>query len=63
MYRYSFCVFAEPLRPSENYIDNDGVFLIFTALEKNTTLQSLSFCGEHMFAWQFGFSGFVFAHF
>ena len=63
VYRYSFCFSAEPLRLSENYVDNDGVFSIFAALEKNTTLQSLSFCGEHMFAWQFGFSAFVVAQF
>jgi hypothetical protein len=45
---HGFCVPADNLRSSDNYIGDDGAAALCTTLERNTTLQSLDLSGECM---------------
>ena len=64
---HGFCASADRCQPPDNIdVHFDGVLMIFRAMEKNTTLQSLSLCSEYSCAhvWRFGFRAcVVFAHF
>ena len=46
--RHGFRLPANPLRSSDNCIDDAGAAAICTTLEQNTTLQSLDLSGECM---------------
>ncbi len=57
---HGFCVPADNLRSSDNYIGDDGAAALCTTLERNTTLQSLDLSGECMRVKRFGFCGIMF---